>query len=139
MEIQLLQEIDFAMRTTAVTAQWIVRITGVILVILGVLFWTGNATALVPVHMFSGTILVLGLWVLAFLALQTGANTQLGIVSLIWGLVVIALGMTQVRLLPGPAHWVIQVIHLLVGIAAMGLAQNLTTSILTRHPVIVRA
>ena len=35
------------------------------------------------------------------------------------------LGLTQSQLLPGDAHWVVQVLHLLVGLVAMGLAQDL--------------
>jgi hypothetical protein len=36
------------------------------------------------------------------------------------GLVVLVLGMTQTSLLPGSSHWVIQVLHLLIGMAAVG-------------------
>ncbi len=116
------------MRTSTSVALWIVRITGLIQIVLGVLFWTGNALSLVPVHMLSGLILVLSLWVLAFQAIQTGANPRLGIVAIVWGLIVVALGMYQGGLLPGPAHWVIQVLHLLVGIAAIGQAHGLAYS-----------
>lgn len=132
------KEILVHMKTVVQTAQWVVRITGVIQIILGVLFWTGNAMALVPVHMLSGTLLVIGLWVLAFAALISGTNVPLGIASLAWGVLTIALGMTQATILPGPMHWVIQVLHLLVGIAAMGMAQNLSTSILRRGPTMAR-
>ncbi len=120
------------MRTTTMVALWLVRITGVIQIVLGVLFWTGNALGLIPVHMTSGIILVLASWVLAFMALQTGANPRLGVVAILWGLLVVALGMTQGALLPGPAHWVIQVLHLLIGLAMIGQAQRLATSLLGR-------
>ncbi len=43
----------------------------------------------------------------------------------------VALGMTQDRLLVGDAHWVIQVLHLLVGLGGMGLAGALAARI--RH------
>jgi hypothetical protein len=33
--------------------------------------------------------------------------------------------MTQAQLLPGSFHWIIQVLHLLVGIVALGLADSL--------------
>ena len=46
-----------------------------------------------------------------------------------WGLIVVALGMTQNQLLPGDFHWVIKVLHLLVGIAALGIAERLAGSI----------
>jgi hypothetical protein len=45
----------------------------------------------------------------------------------LWGALVVGLGLTQSQLLPGDAHWVVQVLHLLVGLGAKGLAQNLAT------------
>ncbi len=127
------------MRTTAMTAQMIVRITGVIQIVLGVLFWTGNALSLIPVHMISGIILVLALWVLAYLAIMSGVNTGLGILAIIWGLIVVGLGMTQAQLVPGPLHWVIQVVHLLVGLGAIGQAERLGRSLTQRGPTVIRA
>jgi hypothetical protein len=44
------------------------------------------------------------------------------------------LGVTQGRLLPGSWHWLIQVLHLLVGLAAIGLATDLATRIKARQP-----
>ncbi len=117
------------MRTSTSVALWIVRVTGAIQIVLGVLFWTGNALSLVPVHMLSGLILVISLWFLAFQALQAGVNTRLGIVAIVWGLLTVALGMFQGGLLPGPAHWIIQVLHLLVGLAAIGQAHGLAYSL----------
>ena len=47
----------------------------------------------------------------------------MGLVALaaVWGLIVPILGVMQTQLLPGGAHWVIEVIHLLVGLVAIGL------------------
>jgi hypothetical protein len=116
------------MRNSTSVALWVVRVTGVIQLALGVLFWTGSATYLVPVHMLVGTIFVLALWFLGFQAIVTGAAASLGIVSILWGLLTVGLGMTQATILPGPLHWVIQVVHLLVGMAAMGLADRTARS-----------
>ena len=79
--------------------------------------------------MLSGLVLVISLWVLAFLAIQSGVSPRQGVVSLILGLVVLALGMTQQRILPGSAHWIVQVVHLLIGLGAIGQAQGLATSL----------
>ena len=62
---------------------------------------------------------------LAVLAAVARVQPGLVIATLVWAVVVVALGLTQERLLPGPAHWVIQVIHLLVGMAAIGLSEAL--------------
>jgi hypothetical protein len=115
------------MKTAITTLQMLIRITGLIQIVLGVLFWAGYASNLISVHMIVGLVLVLSLWVLAILAWRAGV--QLGFVALaiVWGLIVLILGVTQTGLLPGAVHWVIQVIHLLVGLAAMGLGEQLVT------------
>lgn len=120
------------MKTTALVLQTLVRVVGTILIVLGVLFWTGNADALIPVHMLLGIALVLMLWALAVLAALVGVNVGLVVLALVWGLIVPILGLTQTRLLPGSAHWVIQVIHLLVGLGAIGQADNLARQIRSR-------
>ena len=117
------------MKIAATVAQMLVRIAGLIQIVLGVLFWTGNALTFISIHMLIGSALVLLLWSLAGIALWAGANRGLAALALIWGLVVVALGMTQNQLLPGPAHWVIQVLHLLVGLGAIGMAERLAAGI----------
>jgi hypothetical protein len=54
-------------------------------------------------------------------------------VAIVWGLIVPILGLNQDRLLVGSAHWVIEVLHLLVGIGAVGLAESLARSIKARQ------
>jgi len=51
-----------------------VRLTGVTQVLLGLLFWTGRALPLVPVHMAIGLTFVLALWVLSGLAARARAG-----------------------------------------------------------------
>jgi hypothetical protein len=106
----------------ATVALWLVRLTGLFQIVTGLLFWTGNALPLLPVHMLSGLVLVLALWTIAFLALRGGGGPGLVALSVLWGLLVVALGVTQTQLLPGELHWIIQVLHLLVGLVAMALA-----------------
>jgi hypothetical protein len=106
------------MKTAATIIQVLIRLLGLIMIVLGLLFWTGNALALIPVHMLLGMTLVLLLWTQAVLAARAGAGASLVALGLVWGLVVVALGMMQNRLLPGE-------FHLLVGIAAIGLADRL--------------
>lgn len=113
------------MTKLAVAAQLLVRATGVTQILLGMLFWAGIAQGLVPVHMIIGLVLVLGLWTLAAVGLRTGAQRGLAALAIGWGFVVPALGMTQEQLLPGNLHPIIQILHLVVGIAAMGMAETL--------------
>lgn len=111
------------MRTTLTIAHMLVRITGVLLLLLGLLFWTGDALNLVAVHMLLGLVMVLSLWVLAAVSVRLGAPIGMAAGVAVLGLIVLVLGMTQTGLLPGSAHWVIQVAHLLVGLAAIASAE----------------
>ncbi len=111
--------------TAAPIIQMVIRLAGLILIVLGILFWTGHADTLVRVHIVIGIVLVLSLWALAALAGQSGVQTGLVAAAVVWGLVTIILGLTQERWLTGNAHWVIQALHLLVGLGAIGLAETL--------------
>jgi hypothetical protein len=59
------------------------------------------------------------------------AHLPAGLVALAiaWGFVVPVLGLLQGELLPGGSHWVVQVLHLLVGLIAIGLAESLAARI----------
>jgi hypothetical protein len=124
------------MKTLNTVLEYFVRVDAVILIVLGLLFWTGNADALIPIHMLLGIALVIALWALAALAAAASVSLGLVVLAFVWGLVVPVLGLRQTTLLVGSAHWIIQVLHLLVGLTAIALAQvlaqrtrrNLTTS-----------
>jgi hypothetical protein len=108
------------MHMTFATAQWLVRICGVLALILGLLLWVGDLPpSLIPVHMLLG-VLVLGLWLLAAVSSQMGIPAGMVAGAAIMGLIVLLLGFNQTSLLPGGAHWVIQALHLLVGMLAVG-------------------
>ena len=113
------------MRTAVTIVQMLVRLTWVILLILGILFWTGHATNLIPDHIWVGLLFVLLLWALCVIALAKGVERGFAVFALIWGLITFLLGVMQLRLMPGGNHWVIDVLHLLVGVAAIGLAERL--------------
>jgi hypothetical protein len=101
----------------------VLRASVLLALILGILFWTGNATSLVLVHMGLGILAVLSLWTLGAAIASTKGGIGLAIGAFVWGLLVAALGLTQGTLLAGSTHWVIQVLHLLVGLAAIGLGE----------------
>jgi hypothetical protein len=118
-----------ALQIATTIARMLLGISGPTALVLGVLFWTGNALTLIPIHMLAGIVLVLALWILAILAAVSGVPRGLVALAIVWGLIVPILGMTQTRLLPGNAHWVIQILHLLIGIGAMALGQGLARRI----------
>jgi hypothetical protein len=48
-------------------------------------------------------------------------------VAAVWALLVVIVGLTQTSLLTGSLHWLIQVIHLLLGIGLLDRADTLAT------------
>jgi len=125
------------MKTATTVARMLVRITGMINIILGVLFWAHHALTLIPVHIRVGYVLVLSLWVLAVLAARAGVNPAFAGLAIVWGFFVPILGFAHTRMAVGNAHWVLQVLHLLVGVGAIGLAEGLTVRIRqTRTPAL---
>ena len=120
---------EATVKSIVLIARSLITLFGLALVVLGILFWTGHAMSLVSFHMMLSGLFVVCLWVLAVLGFLTPGSRAFALLVLIWSLIVPALGVMQLRLLPGPDHWVIQVVHLLVGLIAMGLGHGLARRI----------
>ena len=114
------------MRNVVKVASIMVPITGLIQLVLGLLFWVGSVQALIPLHMQLGLLFVLSTWVIAGASIRARVSAPVAGFTLVWGVIVIALGMTQAQIFPGPYHWIVRVAHLAVGIVAMALAGRLT-------------
>ena len=117
------------MKNVATIAQMLIRGCGTLLILLGIPIWTGKADGLVPIHLLLGLLLVLSLWTLAYVAAQSGANIRIVALAFLWGLVAAILGLAQEHLLTGNAHWLIQILHLAVGLVAIGLGEMLGVQI----------
>jgi hypothetical protein len=113
------------MRSTISALQMGIRAAWLVQLALGLAFWTGNLLGLVDLHQLLGILLVLGLWTQAAMAHRAGVPGRLVAVAAVWGLLVLIVGLTQRDLLSGSAHWVIEVLHLLLGIGLIALAENL--------------
>ena len=105
-------------------AAWVLRIAVLAAIILGILFWTGNAVNLIPVHMLIGIIAVLSLWVIGLAqGFIKGGSFGLALATFVVGLALAIVGLYQQQWLLGSSHWIIQVIHLLLGLSAIGLGE----------------
>jgi hypothetical protein len=112
------------MSMTVTITQWIVRITGLLLLILGLLIWAEHMTNLIGIHTLIGIVMVLSLWLLAATAATQGVPMGMAIGVGALGLLTLLLGFTQRDLLPDPGtHWVIQALHLIVGMLAVASAE----------------
>jgi hypothetical protein len=120
-------EVD--VKYTVIIARSLISLLGLALVVLGILFWTGHALSLLSLHMDLGGLFVICLWVLAVIGFLAPATRMFALVVFIWSLIVPALGVLQLQLLPGAGHWIVQAIHLLVGLVAMGLGHGLARRI----------
>lgn len=116
----------------ATIALWTIRVTGPLLVTLGVLFWTGRAFGLLPLHMSIGLLFVFALLLLAAVAARAGVRRTQVVLTVATALLIPLVGMTQTRLLPGSWHWLVKVVHLLIGIAGMVVAARLGGAIRDR-------
>jgi hypothetical protein len=101
----------------------VLRVAVLLTLILGLLFWFDVAKNLVAIHMLLGIIVVLSLWVLGGFIVTTKGSIGIGIGAFVLGLIVFLFGLTQRGILIGNLHWIIQVIHLLLGLSAIGLGE----------------
>ena len=115
------------MDTLALTraTQMVLRIAGVLALLLGIAFWTGQFLAATPLHMLLGVLVVLSLWLLAALAWNRAHAGGPAILGLVLGFLVLWVGYSQASLLTGPNHWLIQLVHVVLGLAAIGLGEML--------------
>lgn len=117
------------MKLAVVILQNAIRLIGVILIVLGFLFWARQALGWLPVHTRLGVTEVVLLWAMAILALSARVNIGLVMAALVWGLLTAGFGMRMGSLLPGRAHEIIRVLHFLIGLGAIGLAESLAARI----------
>jgi hypothetical protein len=113
------------MTRPATIAQMVIRVSGLLLILLGLAIWTGRADVLTPIHELLGFVLVLALWTLSFFAARAGVPMRWVLLAVAWGLAAPILGLTQQNLVTGDWHWTIQVLHLLIGAGAIGQGENL--------------
>jgi len=106
-------------------ASMLLRLAALLALILGIAFWTGNQLALVPIHMLLGLIVVLTVWALgAAQALTERGSPGLAAAAFVVGALLVAVGLGQSTMLPGSNHWIVQVVHLAVAVAAVGVGES---------------
>jgi hypothetical protein len=111
----------------AITISIMVLRLGVLLaLILGILFWVGvvQNDTLTLIHMLIGFVVVISLWVIGLAqGFLKGGSFPLALATFVVGLLLAIVGLFQQGWLVGSSHWVIQVIHLLLGLSAIGLGE----------------
>ena len=124
------------MKNTATIIRMLIRLVGGVLFILGVVYWAVQDPvllySLVLFHVIFGVVFSLMLLVQSLLAALKKVSIGLVILGFAWALALPAFGLTQSQIFPGPTHWVIRVVHLLVGLGAITLAEFLASQIIQK-------
>ena len=103
----------------------LMRIGAGVQVVVGLGLWSGRWYSLVDMHRTVGVLYVILLWVLAIIALVQRRSVKVALFAIVWGVVIAALGFAQQGILIGDLHWVVRVVHLVIGLAAMPIAERL--------------
>ena len=105
--------------------RWVLRGTFLLQLLLGIGLWTGSFDVVKPVHIAVGVLFVLTMWTIAALALRAGGNQVHAGVVFLWGALMILFGLTQEGVVTDGLHWTIQVFHLVVAMAGIGMTEAL--------------
>jgi len=101
------------------------RVAMLLQIIVGIGLWTGHLNSFVNMHRAVGMLFVLALWIIAVIALAQRRAVGLAAFAIVWGVLVAGFGFSHQGILIGEWHWVIRVLHLVIGIASMPIAERL--------------
>ena len=107
------------------TALNVMRVTVVIQLVMGIALWMGRWTSTVDLHRTLGIVYVFALWLIAALAIAHNHKKGAAGFAMMWGVLIITLGFAQQAIGPGEYHWITRVAHLLIGIVAIPMAEDL--------------
>ncbi len=104
----------------------VLRVCAVVTLVLGVVLWTGNADGLTVAHVVLGVIFVGALlWLAAANVAVARGSTPLSIVAVVVAAALTVVGFTQGSILASGPHWLIQVTHLALALAAVGMGETI--------------
>lgn len=101
----------------------VLRVTVLVNLVLGIIFWTGNADSLQLLHIILGLLAVISLFTIGIAQGLRGGSFGMALATFVLGFLLAFVGLFQTRWLTGSNHWIIQVIHLILGLAAIGLGE----------------
>jgi hypothetical protein len=112
-------------KATARILQNVIRLLWLVMFVLGFQFWMDRAQSMIPLHMRLGETLITLLWILAGIGMRSGVRLPLALGVIAYGLFVVGFGMTMGGILKGSAHEIVRILHLLIGLGAIGAAEVL--------------
>ncbi len=80
-------------------------------------------------HMTLGFFVALSLGIFAVYALRARVRIPLAVIALVWAVTMVYVGIYQGQWMLNGNHWVIQAVHLLLGLGAIGIAEALAGAV----------
>src|SRR5947209_1191989 len=100
----------------------VLSFAGLLALILGLLFWINSALNLIQMHILLGLLAVGALWVIGIgQAFSQGGSRLIAGCALVVGAAMIVLCLTQSSIMVVAFHWVIHVIHVVLGLLDIGM------------------
>jgi hypothetical protein len=109
--------------------RWFTRIAGLGALVLGMGMWFGPPVIPLGIHMILGVTVALVLAILAVWSLAARVRIPAAIGGLAWAAATVYIGTVQDLWVGAGSHRLIEVIHPLLGIGAIGLAEMLAGGI----------
>ena len=79
--------------------------------------------------------MIASLWTICVVTARSGVPAATVVFAAVWGLVVLALGLTQEELVTGSWHWTIRVLHVVISMGAVGWGRHLACVLRRTQPV----
>jgi hypothetical protein len=98
--------------------QWLSRLVGACELTLGLVIWFVGVSS-VSLHILLGSVMTLILLIVGAIALPVKESRSLVVVGILYAFILSGFGMVQTGLLIGPLHWLVQVLHLLIGVGSI--------------------
>jgi hypothetical protein len=117
--------------------RWLTRIAGLGALVLGASFIFAPGRAPLSLHMTLGGIVAIVLAILAGWALIHRVRVPAAIAALVWAAAVVYVGTVQEWWVGAGSHLVIEIVHPLLGIGAIGLAEMLAAAITRKRTSLV--
>lgn len=103
-------------------ASAVLTVAGALALLSGLLFWLGWGVQLIALHMLLGVLAVLALCTIGVVqAALPGGSWAFALIALLVGILTLFLGLYQSTLLVGSLHWLVQVLHVALGVITIGL------------------
>jgi hypothetical protein len=112
--------------------RWVTRLAFLLGLLLGIVLWLGHGYTLLRLHMWLGFIVAFALLAIVILSLLARVRPVLPVTALLWAIALPVIGIAQLHMMPGANHWIIQVIHLILGLGAVGFGEALAKQALLR-------